>query len=175
MENISAVFQKAYLFHDTIYNNILFDNPHVTKEQVMEVAKKAHCHEFIIGLEHGYDSIIGEAGSTLSGGERQRISIARALLKNAPIILLDEVTANIDPENEQLIQQAINELVADRTVFVVAHKLATIRNAEQIIVLNSNGMIDGAGTHEELLGQNALYKLYGKSHRRLAVGLYLNN
>lgn len=166
MENISAVFQKAYLFHDTVYNNILFGNPQATKEQIINAAKKAHCHEFIIRLESGYDTMIGEGGFTLSGGERQRISIARALLKDAPIILLDEVTANIDPENERLIQQAVNELAADRTVFVVAHKLASIRKAHQIIVLNDQGMIAGIGTHDELYHNNSLYQtLWEKSQK----------
>lgn len=166
MENISAVFQKAYLFHDTIFNNILFGNPRATKEQVVNAAKKAHCHEFISHLENGYDTMVGEAGATLSGGERQRISIARALLKDAPVILLDEVTANIDPENEKLIQQAINELVKDKTVFVVAHKLATIRKANQIVVLNNEGMIAELGTHNELFALNGLYTmLWNKSQK----------
>lgn len=166
MENISAVFQKAYLFHDTIFNNILFGNPRATKEQVVNAAKKAHCHEFISHLENGYDTMVGEAGATLSGGERQRISIARALLKDAPVILLDEVTANIDPENEKLIQQAINELVKDKTVFVVAHKLATIRKANQIVVLNTEGTIAELGTHDELFGLNGLYTmLWNKSQK----------
>ena len=166
MENISAVFQKAYLFHDTIYNNILFGNPQATKEQVIAAAKKAHCHEFISRLETGYDTMVGEAGATLSGGERQRVSIARALLKDAPIILLDEVTANIDPENEKLIQQAIDELIKEKTVFVVAHKLATIRNAYQIIVLGSEGTIAELGTHDELIKQNGLYTmLWNKSQK----------
>jgi ATP-binding cassette subfamily B protein len=166
MKNISAVFQKAYLFHDTIYDNILFGNPRATKEQVMEAAKKAHCHEFITRLENGYGTTVGEGGFTLSGGERQRISIARALLKDASIILLDEVTANIDPENEELIQHAINELVKDKTVFVVAHKLATIRNSHQIVVLNSRGMIAELGTHDELLIKNGLYTmLWNKSQK----------
>lgn len=166
MENISAVFQKAYLFHDTIHNNILFGNPQATKAQVVDAAKKAHCHEFISRLENGYDTMVGEAGATLSGGERQRVSIARALLKEAPIILLDEVTANIDPENEKLIQQAINELVKDKTVFMVAHKLATIRNADQIVVLNSEGTIAELGTHDELFKQNGLYTmLWNKSQK----------
>ncbi len=166
MENISAVFQKAYLFHETIYNNILFGNPQATKGQVIAAAKKAHCHEFISRLKNGYDTMVGEAGATLSGGERQRVSIARALLKNAPIILLDEVTANIDPENEKLIQQAIDELIKEKTVFVVAHKLATIRNAYQIIVLGGEGTIAELGTHDELLEQNGLYTtLWNKSQK----------
>ncbi len=166
MENISAVFQKAYLFHDTIYNNILFGNPQATTEQVLDAAKKAHCHEFISQLQNGYSMMVGEGGFTLSGGERQRVSIARALLKDTPIILLDEVTANIDPENERLIQQAINALVKNKTVFVITHKLATVRNAHQIVVLNENGQIAELGTHDELFCQNSLYtKLWNKSQK----------
>lgn len=169
MEHISAVFQKAYLFHDTIYNNILFGNPNATEEQVMEAAKKAHCHEFIIRLQEGYHTVVGEAGSTLSGGERQRVSIARAMLKDASIILLDEVTANIDPENEMLIQQAINELVKGKTVFVVAHKLATIRNANQIIVLDGKGGIAEMGTHDQLFAnEDGLYKLLWKKSQKIS-------
>ena len=166
MDCISAVFQKAYLFHDTIFNNIHFGNPGATRQEVMESAKKAHCHEFIMKLESGYETEIGEAGSTLSGGERQRIAIARALLKNAPIVLLDEVTANIDPENEMLIQQAINELVREKTVFIVAHKLATIQNANQIIVMGDNGQIRETGRHDELLNRQGLYAdLWRKSQK----------
>lgn len=166
MENMSAVFQKAYLFHDTIYNNILFGNPQATTEQVMDAAKKAHCHEFITQLENGYSTMVGEGGFTLSGGERQRVSIARALLKDSPIILLDEVTANIDPQNEKLIQQAINELVKNKTVFVITHKLAAIRNAHQIVVLNETGRVAELGTHEDLFGQNGLYTmLWNKSQK----------
>jgi len=166
MENISVVFQKAYLFHDTIYNNILFGNPRATREQVINAARKAHCHKFILRFENGYDTMVGEGGFTLSGGERQRVSIARALLKDASIILLDEATANIDPENERLIQQAINALVKNKTVFAVAHKLATIRNAHKILVLNNEGMIAESGTHDELLIQNGLYTmLWNKSQK----------
>ena len=166
MEYISIVFQKAYLFHDTVLNNIWFGNPSATREEVIEAAKKSHCHEFIMKMKNGYDTEVAEAGSTLSGGERQRITIARALLKNSPIILLDEVTANIDPENEMKIQQAINELVKEKTVFVVAHKLATIQNADQIIVLGSEGFIKECGNHEELLAKHGLYeKLWLKSQR----------
>lgn len=166
MEHISVVFQKAYLFHDTILNNIRFGNPNATREQVIEAAKKAHCHEFIIKMKNGYDTEIGEAGGTLSGGERQRVTIARALLKDTPIVLLDEVTANIDPENEMLIQQAINALVQEKTVFVVAHKLATIQNANQIIVLGGDGTIREHGRHQQLLEAEGLYaELWRKSQK----------
>lgn len=166
LDNISAVFQKAYLFHDTVFNNIRFGNPNATEEQVLDAAKKAHCHEFIRRLEKGYDTVIGEGGANLSGGERQRISIARAMLKNAPIVLLDEVTANIDPENEMLIQQAIHELVQAKTIFIVAHKLASIQNADQILVLSDQGQICESGKHDELMKNNGLYTfLWNKSQR----------
>jgi ATP-binding cassette subfamily B protein len=166
LDNISAVFQKAYLFHDTVFNNIRFGNPEATREQVINAAQKAHCHEFIRRLEKGYDTVVGEGGATLSGGERQRISIARAMLKNAPIVLLDEVTANIDPENEMLIQQAIQELVQAKTIFIVAHKLATIQNADQILVLNDQGQICESGTHDQLIKNNGLYTfLWNKSQK----------
>lgn len=166
MSCISAVFQKAYLFHDTIEANIRFGNANATHEQVVEAAKKAHCHEFIERMENGYATVIGEGGGTLSGGERQRVSIARALLKDTPIILLDEVTANIDPENERLIQQAINALVKEKTVFVVAHKLATIQNAHQILVLGGDGTIHEQGTHESLMAIGGMYMdLWRKSQK----------
>ncbi len=168
LENISAVFQKAYLFHDTVFHNIQFGNPNATKERVLEAAKKAHCHEFIMKLEKGYDTVIGEGGDTLSGGERQRISIARAILKNAPIVLLDEVTANIDPENEMLIQQAINELVQEKTVFIVAHKLATIQNADQILVLSHKGEICELGTHDDLVKNNKMYALLWEKSQKIS-------
>ena len=134
--HISTVFQKVYLFNDTIENNIRFGNPHATHEEIIEAARKARCHDFILNLPEGYKTVVGEGGSTLSGGERQRISIARAILKNAPIVILDEATASIDPENEHLIQQAISELTMGKTVLVIAHRLATIEHADQILVVD---------------------------------------
>ncbi len=141
MSKISAVFQKVYLFNDTIEGNILFGNPGATKEEIIRAAKQACCHDFIMSLPEGYQTMLNEKGSNLSGGEKQRISIARAILKDAPIIILDEATASIDPENEQLIQTAINELSKGKTVITIAHKLETIKNADQIIVLNEGEII----------------------------------
>ncbi|HBC4588394.1 TPA: ABC transporter ATP-binding protein [Staphylococcus aureus] len=150
MSQISAVFQKVYLFNDTIENNILFGNPDATEEEVIRAAKQACCHDFIMKLPDGYKTVLHEKGNNLSGGERQRISIARAILKDAPIIILDEATASIDPENEQLIQTAINELSKGKTVITIAHKLETIKNADQIIVLNEGEIIQ-KGSHDELI------------------------
>lgn len=157
LANISMVFQRVYLFNDTIYNNIALGNIHATREEVIEAAKKARCHDFIMKLEKGYDTMVGEGGSTLSGGEKQRISIARAILKDAKLILLDEATAGIDPENEQFIQEAIEELVKDKTLIVIAHRLSTIRHADRIVYM-ADGKIVESGTHEELLRQNGEYK-----------------
>ncbi len=168
MENISVVFQKAYLFHDTIYKNIRFGNPSASKGQIMEAAKKARCHDFILALPLGYDTVVGEGGSTLSGGERQRISIARALLKDAPIVLLDEVTANIDPENEILIQEAIDTLIQSKTVFIIAHKLATIKNANQILVLSTDGQIAESGTHKSLMEAGGVYASMWKKSQKVS-------
>jgi len=156
LSQISMVFQDVYLFHDTIESNIRMGKPGATKEEIIEAAKTAACHDFISSLPESYQTIVGEGGSTLSGGEKQRISIARALLKNAPIVLLDEATASLDPENEVLIQQAINALVAEKTVIVIAHRLQSICNADQIIVLE-NGSIKEIGIHDDLLKQNGLY------------------
>ena len=157
MDNISMVFQDVYLFEDTIENNIKFGTQNATKEDVIEAAKKAQCHDFIVSLPQGYDTFIGEGGASLSGGEKQRISIARAMLKDAPIIIFDEATANIDPENEDKLKLAIESLTNNKTVIMIAHRLKTIRNASQILVLNK-GCIEQRGTHEELMRQGGIYK-----------------
>lgn len=160
MSYMSFVFQDVILFNDTIFNNIRVGNENATAEQVYDAARKARCDEFIMRLPQGYDTVLSENGGTLSGGERQRISIARALLKNAPIILLDEATASLDPQNEVLIQQAISELIYNRTVIVIAHRLRTIANADQIIVLD-HGHIVEQGNFDSLMAQSGLfYKLY---------------
>jgi ATP-binding cassette subfamily B protein len=156
LTKISMVFQDVYLFKDTIGNNIRAGDYAVSQEEVEQAARLACCHEFIMELPNGYDTLVGEGGCTLSGGEKQRVSIARALLKDAPIVLLDEATASLDPENEVSVQQAINALVADKTVIVIAHRLKTIKDADQIIVLQE-GRIEECGTHEELLNHNKLY------------------
>ena len=159
LRNISMVFQKVYLFHDTVENNIRFGNPNATQEEIIEAAKKAQCHDFITALPDGYETVIGEGGSTMSGGEKQRISIARAILKNANIVILDEATASIDPENEHLIQQAISELTIGKTVIVIAHRLATIEHADQILVVDQ-GQVVQKGTHQQLVQQNGLYRRF---------------
>ena len=160
MRCMSFVFQDVTLFNDTVFNNIRVGNTNATEEQVMAAAKAAYCDEFIQRLPDGYQTVLGENGSTLSGGERQRISIARALLKDAPIILLDEATASLDPENEVLIQRAIAKLVEGKTVIMIAHRLRTVVDADQIIVL-ADGKLAEQGTHEELMGKKGLYeKLY---------------
>lgn len=161
LKNISMVFQKVYLFNDTIYNNVKFGRADATEGDIIEACKKARCHDFITELEAGYDTMVGEGGSTLSGGEKQRISIARAILKDAPIILLDEATASVDPDNEKYIQMAINELVKDKTLVVIAHRLSTIRSAEQIIVLDE-GEIVQTGTHDELVEIEGQYSNFWK-------------
>lgn len=159
LRNISMVFQKVYLFHDTIENNIRFGNPNASQDEIIEAAQKARCHDFITELPDGYQTVIGEGGSTLSGGEKQRVSIARAILKNADIVILDEATASIDPENEHLIQQAINELTIGKTVIVIAHRLATIEHANQIIVVDG-GRVVQKGTHQQLIQQKGLYQRF---------------
>ena len=165
LENMSMVFQNVYLFRDTIENNIKFGCPDATHEQVVEAAKKACCHDFISALPKGYDTVIGEGGSTLSGGEKQRISIARAMLKDAPIILLDEATASVDPENEVHLQQAISALVKNKTLIVIAHRLSTIRDADQILVVD-NGKIVEKGVHAELIQQKGIYQNFWNIRQR---------
>ena len=159
LKNISMAFQNVYLFNDTIRNNIKFGKSDATEDEIIEAAKKACCHDFIMALPEGYDTMIGEGGSSLSGGEKQRISIARAILKNAPIILLDEATASIDPENEHLIQQAISELIQGKTIVTIAHRLATIENADQILVVD-HGKIVQKGTHDQLIQQKGIYRSF---------------
>ena len=153
---ISEVFQEVYLFDDTIYNNIKIGKPNATKEEIIEAADKAQVLSFAWEFPDGMDTLVGEGGGKSSGGQKQRISIARALLKDAPIVLLDEATARLDPENEIYIQQAIQELVKSKTVVVIAHKLATIQKANQILVLE-NGKIAENGTHTVLLNRNGIY------------------
>ena len=157
MSQISTVFQKVYLFNDTIYNNILFGKPDATKSDIIEAAKQAQCHDFIMSLPQGYQTVINEKGNNLSGGEKQRISIARAILKDAPIIIFDEATASIDPENEHLIQSAIDHLSEGKTMITIAHKINTIKNADQIIVLDE-GQIVQRGTHQELMQEHGIYR-----------------
>lgn len=156
LSNITMVFQNVYLFRDTIANNIKFGKPNATEQEILEAAKKACCYDFIMALPDGFHTMIGDGGATLSGGEKQRISIARAMLKDAPIVVLDEATASIDPENEHLIQQAIRALTHGKTIIIIAHRLATIENADQILVVD-NGTIVQKGTHMELLNQAGIY------------------
>ncbi len=157
MDHISMVFQRVYLFQDTIYNNISMGRPAASREEVIEAAKKARCYDFIMALPAGFDTVVGEGGATLSGGERQRISIARCILKDAPIVILDEATASVDADNESYIQQAINELCAGKTLLVIAHRLNTIRHADKILVI-ADGRVAQQGTHEELMQKGGIYK-----------------
>ena len=157
MNHISMVFQRVYLFQDTIYNNIAMGRPDATQEEVVEAAKKARCYDFIMALPNGFDTVIGEGGESLSGGERQRISIARCILKDAPIVILDEATASVDADNESYIQQAISELCKGKTLLIIAHRLNTIQNADQILVI-AKGQIVQSGTHKELMETGGLYR-----------------
>ena len=168
MSRISMVFQSVYLFADTIENNIKFGKPDATHEEVVEAAKKACCHDFITALPEGYNTVIGEGGASLSGGEKQRISIARAMLKDAPIVIFDEATANVDPENEDRLQKAIEELTRNKTIIMIAHRLKTVRNADQILVLEEGNIVQ-QGRHEELIGQEGIYKDFVLG-RREAIG-----
>lgn len=168
MKNFSFVFQSVYLFQDTIANNIRFGQPDAPMEKVIEAAKKACCHDFIVELPDGYETIIGEGGANLSGGEKQRISIARAIMKDAPIIILDEATANVDPESEQELTAAIEALTKEKTIMMIAHRLKTVRHADNILVIDG-GKIVQSGTHDELMHQGGIYRRFVES-RELAVG-----
>ena len=157
MENFSFVFQRVYLFEDTIANNIRFGRPEASMDEVIEAAKKAACHDFITALPDGYETVIGEGGATLSGGEKQRIAIARAIMKDAPIIILDEATANVDPENEKELTEAIENLTKQKTIIMIAHRLKTVRNADQIVVIDK-GKIVQEGKHDKLMQQDGIYR-----------------
>ncbi len=165
LRELSLVFQDVYLFSDTIKNNIRFAKPEATDEEIIEVAKKAMCHEFIMGMPDGYDTLVGEGGSTLSGGEKQRISIARALLKDAGIVLLDEATSSVDPENEYEIMAAIDELTKGKTVISIAHRLSTVKNADKIFVIDKGKLIQ-EGKHEELISVDGIYKNFIEARQK---------
>ncbi|MBQ2081909.1 MAG: ABC transporter ATP-binding protein, partial [Treponema sp.] len=165
MKNFSFVFQSVYLFHDTIANNIRFGEPDASMEKVIAAAKKACCHDFIMSLPNGYDTVIGEAGASLSGGERQRISIARAIMKDSPVIILDEATANVDPENERDLMEAVKELTREKTVIMIAHRLKTVRNADQIVVIDK-GRIAEQGKHDELVAKGGIYARFIDSRKQ---------
>ena len=167
MKNFSFVFQNVYLFEDTIANNIRFGEPGASMDRVIEAAKKARCHDFIMALPEGYQTVIGEGGASLSGGEKQRISIARAIMKNAPVIILDEATANVDPESETELTAAIEELTKEKTIIMIAHRLKTVRNADQIFVID-NGKIAQHGTHDELIRKNGIYKTFVEGRQEAA-------
>ena len=167
LKNLSLVFQDVYLFRDTIENNIRFANPHASREEVVEAAKKARCHNFIMELSEGYNTMVGEGGNSLSGGEKQRISIARALLKNASIILLDEATSSVDPENEHEILAAIEELSKGHTVISIAHRLTTVRKADQILVIDDGKLVQ-AGKHSELINREGIYFAFIQARERAA-------
>ncbi len=168
MQNFSFVFQNVYLFHDTVANNIRFGQPDASMENVITAAKKACCHDFIMALPDGYNTVIGENGTSLSGGEKQRISIARAIMKDAPIIILDEATANVDPENEKELMAAVQALTKEKTILMIAHRLKTIRNADQIFVIDKGRIVQN-GTHDELMKQDGIYQRFVDS-RIQAIG-----
>lgn len=173
LSNFSFVFQDVYLFDDTVKNNIVFGNPDATDDEIVEVAKHARCHDFIMALPDGYETILQEGGSNLSGGERQRISIARAMLKPSKIVILDEATSSVDPENEQELVAALNDLLKDKTVIVIAHKLETIKSSDQIIVMDK-GSIENVGTHKELMKSSSIYKKFIEQ-REKAIQWKLND
>lgn len=168
MTNISMVFQNVYIFNDTIENNIKFGKPNATHDEVVAAVKKACCDDFIDALPDGYNTMVGEGGATLSGGEKQRLSIARAMLKDAPIVIFDEATANVDPENEDRLQAAIEALTRDKTIIMIAHRLKTVKHADQNIVLDG-GRIIQRGTHDELLAQKGIYSEF-VGMREKAIG-----
>lgn len=157
LKHMSVVFQEVYLLSDTVLNNIRIGKPDATREEIIRAAKAACCHEFIEKMEHGYDTVINEGGASLSGGEKQRISIARAFLRDAPIILLDETTSNLDADNEKEIECALERLTKEKTVLVIAHRLGTIKKADCILVLKQ-GEIKEAGNHDSLVAQNGWYR-----------------
>ena len=167
IRNFSFVFQSVYLFEDTIANNIRFGKPEASLEEVIEAAKKAACHDFILSLPDGYDTKIGEGGASLSGGERQRISIARAIIKDAPIIILDEATANVDPENEEALMQAIQALTRDKTIVMIAHRLKTVEHADQILVLDQGRIVE-QGKHQDLLAKQGIYSKFIQERKTAA-------
>ena len=167
MRNFSFVFQRVYLFEDTIANNIRFGEPDAPMEKVIDAAKKARCHDFIMSLPEGYDTVIGEGGASLSGGEKQRISIARAIMKDSPIIILDEATANVDPENEAELTKAIEELTKEKTIIMIAHRLKTVEHADQIIVIDG-GKIVQQGKHSELMQQDGIYRTFVTDRQKAA-------
>ena len=156
---LSMVFQRVYLFQDTVYNNIAMGRTDATREEVYEAARKARCYDFIMELPDGFDTVIGEGGASLSGGERQRISIARCILKDAPIVILDEATASVDADNESYIQEAITQLCRGKTLLVIAHRLNTIRHADEILVIDQ-GRIVQAGDHDKLMAEEGIYRRF---------------
>lgn len=171
MRSFSFVFQNVYLFNDTVANNIRFGEPEASMERVMDAARRAHCHDFIMRLPDGYDTVIGEGGESLSGGERQRLSIARALMKDAPIVVLDEATASVDPENERELMEAIGEVTRSKTLIMIAHRLKTVQDADQILVLDG-GRLVARGTHDELRQQDGIYRRF-LDERKAAAGWHL--
>ena len=167
LANISMVFQSVYLFNDTVENNIRFGRPDASREEVIAVAKRARCHDFIMELPDGYDTVLEEGGANLSGGERQRVSIARAIMKDAPIVILDEATSSVDPENEHLLMQAVTELTRGKTLVTIAHRLNTVRDADQILVIDG-GRIVQRGTHNELMKEAGIYRRFIEMRREAA-------
>jgi ATP-binding cassette subfamily B protein len=163
MDQFGLVFQNVHLFNDTVLDNLRIGRPGASEAEIKEAARTAQCHDFIMNLPMGYDTVIGEKGARISGGEKQRLSIARALLKDAPILILDEATAFIDPENEALVQDAINKLIRNKTLIVIAHRISTITSADEILVLDK-GRITERGTHEQLLSKSQLYKNMWETH-----------